>query len=1150
MSATVLAGLSACGGGGGDASIESALALPQSVQAPAPTEAPVTAAVAATATEKLGAAVTATDVSAKFPERATPAAGMLQTLATPSSLLDSALPSAPVVAAGASRLPSAYTTSAAERVFHVDAVNGNDSNTGTAASGTGIGPWRSLARLQSAGLSPGDTVRLVCGSVWNETLQVPASGTTEAPLSLVAYPAGCANPPVIDGGVVVPPGNWARHSGNVYKTVLGAAQRLLGSAVLSNGDFESGLQGWSIWSPSRTATMQAISGCATGACMRLSSGTDATKNLASSTAFVLTRGATYFAGFSLKAPVDVKVRVTAKRAIAPFDAAGYDVVAVGTGEWQQMAGSFVVPGDFAEVRLDVELLAANSSILFDSLTIAPQSGTVADQAPGLVTSSAGVFTAAHHPNRGFSPALPQSMYLKTASDADRITVNGRIASTYVPVGADLRLPSGISINAGTKVRMRSNAWVIEDGEVASVASGRINLVQPSGMPLAADWGYFLMGQLWMVDSPGEWFYETATSTVYAWMPDSAAPTVPVTLSRLPVGVNAAGRSNVRIEGLTVRQVGVGMSLRRTTAVTVLGARVLDTVGIGIDAGASVSSVIEASRIERTGGDAISATESTGMPATGLRVAYNTVAQSGVRMSGDSVLSVPVRSFAAIRSGLASEVVGNVVADTGYLGIWPMAGSRVSDNYVRGACSVQDDCAGIYTSGSNNNSIIRNNLVMHSRGALPGKPAAALYTQAQGIYVDELGSGVLISGNTVINADHGVQLHVAANNTIEGNKLFGNRVSQIWIQETPKGPLNATRTVSGNIVRSNQIVPTTVGSLGFLQTSDLGDTAVFSRFDENRYFDRIVARVGSERMPGRSVDVTLPQWKAAADLSGQWRNQDPLSFGASQNTYAAYQTTGVSIVPNGNLASGTVGWTIWNASAPFGALADEACAVGRCARYTAGSSASLLSTPFFSVRAGQWYRVTLDLATGADNQPVQVVVRRGGGGLNGYESVNPSTVRLSGMRQLKRYSFVFSAALTVNVNDPVTLDKGARVDFQNIMPSQSVTVANVEMVPISSINDAVRADVLVNPTSATVMKDCPVAASQPAICGNYVRFSDNLPVTWPYALAARSAEAAYTLDRRLVDADADGVADSEDRCPSSPAGQPVNSMGCGIGQTPI
>ena len=68
------------------------------------------------------------------------------------------------------------------------------------------------------------------------------------------------------------------------------------------------------------------------------------------------------------------------------------------------------------------------------------------------------------------------------------------------------------------------------------------------------------------------------------------------------------------------------------------------------------------------------------------------------------------------------------------------------------------------------------------------------------------SGVRVLGNTVTDADSGIQLHIASNNIVSGNRLYGNRVNQLWLQETHNA-VNALGDLSGNTVTANQIAPT-------------------------------------------------------------------------------------------------------------------------------------------------------------------------------------------------------------------------------------------------------------------------------------------------------------------------------------------------------
>ena len=554
----------------------------------------------------------------------------------------------------------------------------------------------------------------------------------------------------------------------------------------------------------------------------------------------------------------------------------------------------------------------------------------------------------------------------------------------------------------------------------------------------------------------------------------------------------------------------------------------------------------ASSLLRTGRDAISGVDNAVGTASAMQVLNNSISDSGVTMSGDNVLSLPVRNFAAIRAGTGASVTGNTINNAGYNGIWAWPSSTIANNVISGACTTLDDCGAVYAYGANHNSVISDNLVMHSRGAMPGKGPQFTVTQAQGIYLDESASGITISGNTATDNDYGIKLHVAARNTITRNKLYGNRDGQLWLQEN-RNTDNAAGDVYGNVVTANLVVPTSATAKAVWLDTLYTDTAHFGNFDGNRYFDRIFNTVVVERTPDATTSHTLPMWKAATTAAGALRGNDLTGWGASQTLFAPSLINGSTVIPNGSMATDAKGWTAWNQTSPYGSLVREACQPGWCARYAAGSSAGIVSSPRFSVVGGTWYRLTADVATGADGQLVDMVVRRGGGGTNGYESVSDRSLKFTAGRTWTRYTVVFKATKTINANDPLTGDAGARVDLQNVQLGQVLSMANLELVPVMPADAMNRTDLLLNVGASPVQVACPLAATDPAQCANYVRLADNQPVTWPYLVAQRSSEIVYARDPRLVDSDGDGIPDSQDSCPGTLPGYKVNSRGCMLGQ---
>ncbi|MBI5040525.1 MAG: hypothetical protein HZB57_04805, partial [Gammaproteobacteria bacterium] len=116
------------------------------------------------------------------------------------------------------------TSIAQAQMYYVDASNGSDTWTGTAASCTGCdpatassGPWRTVAKVNSSSFLPGDSVLFQCGGVWRETLEVPSSGTAATPISIGSYPAACpegSSKPEITGSERIT--GWSSYTGNIY----------------------------------------------------------------------------------------------------------------------------------------------------------------------------------------------------------------------------------------------------------------------------------------------------------------------------------------------------------------------------------------------------------------------------------------------------------------------------------------------------------------------------------------------------------------------------------------------------------------------------------------------------------------------------------------------------------------------------------------------------------------------------------------------------------------------------------------------------------------------------------------------------------------------------------------------------------------------
>jgi parallel beta-helix repeat protein len=976
---------SACGGGGGAGSDLASTAnritgVADGASGGASTNANVLVPMPAPIPATTATTVTATPLAAEV--------GTARALGVSASLALDGVPNAPPIAPP---LAPAMALNAQGRTFYVNSVDGNDANDGRSAQSTtvpaeaGKGPWRSLAKLMTSGVTAGDTVQLACASVWGETLSLPSNGTAALPITVMAA-AGCTTPPAIDGRVALPPSAWTLHKGSIYKATLD------------------------------TPALQ-------------------------------------------------------------------------------------------------------------------------------VFADGGVFNEAHHPNQGDVAADPTSFYLPMTADGNLpAAANGTTTgSTVLNTGVDLSALSVGTVGAA-RVRVRINPYVINEVPVSRFDGTQIVLARATEYQARAGWGYLLLGQLWMLDSPGEWHHDAAARQLYAWMPNSGAPTTPVNVSVLNTGIHLQSRAHIVIDGLAVRGVGLGVDMRRSTAVQLRNSTVEDTAGVGVDFAASQQAVIESNRVSRTLGDAVTGWGAASEAITsnwigddsGSTVRNNLIRDSGVLMDGDKVLSLPRRSLAGIFSGGNAVISGNVIVNTGYVGILANAGSTVSENFIYGACSVQDDCGGVYI-GSN--SQVRRNTVVHARGSLAGQPLEQRGTSAQGLYLDDHGTGVTMEDNTVVDTDFGIQLHNANKNVVRGNRLYGNRKGQMWLQEDSNGS-NVNGDVSGNVIEGNLMAGIAPNTAAVLLTTRFASTAAFGRFEGNRYFDRAAPTVVSNSSSTSSLAMSLGQWRTSSGI-GSTVAVDAKGTGTSQRGYSSYTVSGSNLVANSALRVDTAGWSSWNQSAPAGLATREACPAGKCLRYVVGGSAGILTSPSFAVQQGRWYRLSIDVATETDRQNVPLVVRAGA---PDYAWVSDRSLMFNANKAWARYNMVFQAKKTLD-GSAAAAGQLARVDIDGIELGKSLRIANLEVVPVLPDSLAQTSGVFVNAASTARSAACPFTATAPALCGKLFNLADDQLITWPLSVPPRSAVIAYAQELSLIDSDGDGIPDAQDSCPNSTSGVAVNAAGC-------
>ena len=99
--------------------------------------------------------------------------------------------------------------------YYVDATGGNDVRSGTSPANA----WRTLQRVNSTVLNPGDSVLLRRGGIWREKLYILQSGTAGSTITYAAYGTGAV--PVIDGSDPVT--GWSAAGAQRYSASVAVA---------------------------------------------------------------------------------------------------------------------------------------------------------------------------------------------------------------------------------------------------------------------------------------------------------------------------------------------------------------------------------------------------------------------------------------------------------------------------------------------------------------------------------------------------------------------------------------------------------------------------------------------------------------------------------------------------------------------------------------------------------------------------------------------------------------------------------------------------------------------------------------------------------------------------------------------------------------
>lgn len=620
------------------------------------------------------------------------------------------------------------------------------------------------------------------------------------------------------------------------------------------------------------------------------------------------------------------------------------------------------------------------------------------------------YSPAHYPNSGYETI--------TSNSIDKASLT---STSFNPPSSDL---------VGAKVFVRTVPWRIEGKTVTAydAAAHKINFVGNTYFPVSADYGFYLTNKLWMLNKPGEWYYDSSTGELYIWLLDGSNPnthTISVA-DNSSVGISVSNKKYITIQDIEIRNTGSD-GIRLGSVTNVLLQRLILLLngkdGIFVNGATSDNLIFTKNTISKALEDSIKITF---VPGSSTEISYNTISDTGNFGLPMKSVAGPMESVGGIVVNASNNVTvkNNTISRSNYSGILVSGDNNsIQNNSIDHSCLVLDDCGGIYHGSVGTGNRIVNNIITDSIGNYNGTPWS--FAQAEGIYLDTRSHNTIISGNTVSNVTRGIYLHNSSANTVSNNTVYNARKNALLAVEdfhVATGTLK-NNTITNNIFLNNSSVYPGADFVGNLGSIDFG------HYNSNKYSSVFFGYPVSQQIIKAVKNYSLTKWKSV--FSQDMLSTDIGTFfkvvGTKVNAYLAS-----NFIINSTFDADISNWTKWSSynSVKMNWVASCGLDTG-CLHVTTDHHGSIISSNSFSLQAGTNYKVSFStISNGAYSGFIFVRNTTTPWTVYGTKSFNMGNTR-------QDVSFTFKASKTLS---------NARIDFSTGVADYYID--NVSIRPVS------------------------------------------------------------------------------------------------------